>query len=58
MLTLEGLEQIVVCAAAHAVDGHADVVHGRHHDHGKLRLLRMYAVQQGNAVSIQHHNVG
>ena len=58
MLALEGLEQIVVGAAAHGVDGHADVVNGGHHDHGKLRLLRVDAVQQGNAVAILHHNVG
>ena len=58
VLALEGLEQIVVGAAAHGVDGHADVVNGRDHDDGKLRLLSMNAVQQGNAVAILHHDVG
>ena len=58
VLALEGLEQIVVSAAAHGVDGHADVVDGGHHDHGKLRLLRVNALQQRNAVAVLHHNVG
>ena len=31
---------------------------GGDHDHGKLRLLRVNALQQGNAVSVLHDNVG
>ena len=58
VLALKGLEQIVVGAAAHGVDGHADVVNGRDHDDGKIGLLRMDAVEQGDAVSVLHHDVG
>ena len=58
MLALKRLEQIVVGAATHRVNGHADVVDRTHHDHGKLRLLGVDTLQQGDAVTVLHHNVG
>ena len=58
MLALEGLEQVVVSAAAHGVDGHADVVNGGNHDDGKLRLLAVNALEQRDAVAVLHDDVG
>ena len=58
MLRLEGLEEIVVGAAAHGVDGHTDVVHGRDHDDGKAGLKSVNALEQGDAVDVLHHDVG
>ena len=58
LLALEGLEKIVVGAAAHGVDGHADVVHGRDHDDGKVGLKSVNAFEQGDAVDVLHHDVG
>ena len=36
VFALERLEQVVVGAAAHGVDGHADVVDGRDHHHRQI----------------------
>ena len=47
LLALEGLEQIVVGAAAHGVDGHADVVDGGDHDDGKVGLQSVNAAPAG-----------
>ena len=58
LLALEGLEEIVVGAAAHGVDGDADVVDGGDHDHGKIGLHGVNALEQRDAVDIVHHDVG
>jgi hypothetical protein len=58
LLALEGLEEIVVGAAAHGVDGHTDVVDGGDHDDGKIGLESVNALEQGDAVDILHHDVG
>ena len=58
MLALEGLEQVVVGAASHGVDGHADVVDGSDHHDGKLGLLAVDAFEEGDAVSVLHDDVG
>ncbi len=58
VLALEGLEQVVVGAAAHGVDGHADVVDGGDHDHGKVGLLAADAVEEEDAVAVLHDDVG
>jgi hypothetical protein len=55
---LKGLEQIVIRAAAHGVDGYGDVVHGGDHDDGKVGLLFVDAFQKRDAVSTLHHDVG
>ena len=48
---------VVVSAAAHRVDGHADVVDCRHHDHRKVRGLGMDSFQQRQPVAVLHHDV-
>jgi hypothetical protein len=58
LVLLEGLEEIIVSAPAHGVDGHADVVHGRDHDDGKVGLESVNALEQGDAVDILHDDVG
>ena len=58
LLALEGLEQIVVSAAAHGVDGHGDVVDRGDHDDGKIGKESVNAIEQGDAVDILHHDVG
>jgi hypothetical protein len=58
VLALEGLEQVVISAAAHGVDGHADVMNGGDHNDGELRLLAVNALQQRDAVAVLHHDVG
>ena len=58
LIALEGLEEVVVSAATHGIDGHADVVHGRDHDDGKVGLESVNAFEQGDAVDILHHDVG
>jgi hypothetical protein len=57
VLALEGLEQVVVSAAAHGVNGNADVVDGGDHDDRKLRLLTMDALKEGDAVAVLHHDI-
>jgi len=58
VFTLEGLEQIVVSAATHRVDGHADVVDRRDHDDRQVRALHMDTLQQRKAIALLHHDVG
>ena len=58
LIALEGLEQVVVGAAAHGIDGDADVVNGGDHHHGKIGLQGVNAFEQRDAVDIVHHNVG
>ncbi len=58
LLALERLEEIVVGAAAHGVNGHADVVNGGDHDDGKIGLQAADALEQSDAVYILHHDVG
>ena len=57
VLAFEWLQKVVVGAAAHRVDGHADVVDCRDHDDGQIRILRVNALQQGQSVALLHHDV-
>ena len=58
VFALKGLEKVVVSAAAHRVDRHADVVNGRNHDYRQIGILRMNALQQREPVALLHHDIG
>ena len=57
LVALKRLEQVVVCAAAHGVDSHADVVNGGDHDDGKIGLEGVNALEQGDAADVVHDDV-
>ena len=45
VLTFEGLEQVVVRAATHGINGYADVVNGSNHDDRQAWVERVNALQ-------------
>ena len=58
MLRREGLEKIIVGAAAHGVDGDRDVVNRGDDDDGEIGVQSVNAFQQVDAVDIRHQDVG
>ena len=57
LVLLEWLQNVVVRAGANGFKSDRNVVHGRDHDHGHVRIVQAQFAQQLQPVHFRHHDV-